>query len=136
VCFATEFLAELAIRFEALDTKYKFYRYTGVELSDDEYALPAKQFGADEVLWVKEKYSHILIDPGFMGLFSSEEVTDYILGAYIPGHTENEEAAWQALIKVGEGTGGWSLKARLAASSLVDKLVADGLMGGGSAHQQ
>lgn len=128
VSFSKSYLAELATRFEALGVEHKFYRYTGIELSEDDYKVPAKQFKADAVLWVREQYSQVISESDLLGLFSSSKTTGFLLVAYIPGSSEDEEPAWRATFAVDEISGDWSHMARLLASSLVDKLVADGFI--------
>ena len=127
-CFADVFVPAMAAAFDSVGVDTGFYRLTGIELSEAAFREPAERLGADAILWVKERYMETLTDVGYFGLFSSSEITDVDLGAYIEGPAGRENPPWQAVVIVDEGSGGWKVMASRAASELVAMLVDDGLI--------
>lgn len=129
ISFGRQFLQELALRFDSVGVEYDFYRNTRVELNEEECVRLAKRFSADEVVWVKEDFIGITRNSKTFTLVPFEEVSELTLAASIRNDIKDNEFDWRASIEVEKGIGDWSQMAQAGASTLVSRLVADGIVG-------
>ena len=127
--FTDHFLEALTLSFAAVDVDFKVYRFTGLELSESEITDRARDYQADALLWITEDWFSVMRDEGFFGLGSTQEVMAIDLNTFIyPAEMLDGTPVWRATLEIESGRGGMTQMARELASSLVAKLVSDGLI--------